>query len=320
MLRPKSSKSILVAVLGFLASEAAFSSASACDPNEECNRCLVSGFGGCLVRGNDPACEIRKAACNTAGPAAGTVLQNAVPWLRPGGPATITPQEVQRCIADIGSCPAQILARAGYQALKPALDQYIAFLRAQGTPYSFDQDFINRVQRYYPFDLTQVRYGTNIQTVHGAAITIGNQIFFPVGIDLQRWDDSLLMYHELQHVDQYRRRGGIEPFMTEYVLKSAGGLIDVKNYANGNFAVNVHDNLDLERDAESKAQQVAQGVVQAAQSTVRQPQIVPGQYSQVCVVGPRPTDRCMVTQPLPLNSGCTCIDSSGRPWYGGIWR
>jgi hypothetical protein len=38
-----------------------------CSPSHddrECNRCLVSAFGHCAVRGNDPACEAAKAAQN----------------------------------------------------------------------------------------------------------------------------------------------------------------------------------------------------------------------------------------------------------------
>lgn len=41
---------------------------AACDPNENCRRCLVSVFGKCHQRGNDQACEARKAACQI-GPA-----------------------------------------------------------------------------------------------------------------------------------------------------------------------------------------------------------------------------------------------------------
>jgi hypothetical protein len=38
--------------------------AVACDPNEDCSpRCLVSAFGACVQRGNDPTCEARKSAC-----------------------------------------------------------------------------------------------------------------------------------------------------------------------------------------------------------------------------------------------------------------
>lgn len=312
---------IVVLVLQLFALDSALSSASACNPNEDCNRCLVSAFNHCIQRGNDPICEARKKACQVGGPAVSTVLQNAVPWLKPGGPATISIQEAQNCVADLANCPANILARAGYQTMKPALDAYIASLRAQGTPHAFDQDFINRVQQYYPFDLTQVRYGTNIQTIHGSAITVGDQIFFPGGVNLQLWNDSFWMYHELQHVDQYRRRGGVEPFMTEYVLKSAGGLIDAgRNVINGNFSVNIHDNLDLEQDAEAKAQEVARAVVQAAQGggVQQQPPVVQGQLSQFCVVGPRPTDRCLLPQPLALNSNCSCIDRTGRPWNGAV--
>nr|WP_247370466.1 branched-chain amino acid ABC transporter substrate-binding protein [Bradyrhizobium sp. CW10] len=42
------------------------SSRAACDSNENCSRCLVSISGKCRQRGNDPACEARKAACQAA--------------------------------------------------------------------------------------------------------------------------------------------------------------------------------------------------------------------------------------------------------------
>jgi hypothetical protein len=37
--------------------------ALACDPNEECSRCLASASGHCITYGNDPVCEARKLAC-----------------------------------------------------------------------------------------------------------------------------------------------------------------------------------------------------------------------------------------------------------------
>src|SRR6516225_11957639 len=59
------------AFLGLVA--ALYTSASlACDPNEECNRCLASAFGNCITRGNDPVCEARKAACQVAPPVVNT--------------------------------------------------------------------------------------------------------------------------------------------------------------------------------------------------------------------------------------------------------
>lgn len=45
--------------------------AMACDPNEECSGCLIHNpFGGCIQYGNDPLCELRKAACQQCANAA----------------------------------------------------------------------------------------------------------------------------------------------------------------------------------------------------------------------------------------------------------
>ena len=38
----------------------------ACDPNEDCSRCLASAFNHCITHGNDPVCEARKLACQRA--------------------------------------------------------------------------------------------------------------------------------------------------------------------------------------------------------------------------------------------------------------
>jgi hypothetical protein len=62
---------------------AAYSTASlACDPNEECKRCLVSTFGKCIKEGNDPVCELRKKACQIAPP----IVDTPGSPFGPGGP------------------------------------------------------------------------------------------------------------------------------------------------------------------------------------------------------------------------------------------
>jgi hypothetical protein len=108
--------------------------------------------------------------------------------------------------------------------------------------------------------------------------------------------------------------------MTEYILKSAGGIIDAaKSVVGGKYSVNIHDNLDLERDADVKAEEVSQAVVRAANSgpvPAQMPNTT--QYSSTCYVGPRPTDRCGQPQQIPLGTNCTCMDGQGRPWYGTI--
>jgi hypothetical protein len=47
---------------------AGVSPVEACDPNESCNRCLVSAFGRCVQSGNDAICEARKKACQAVPP------------------------------------------------------------------------------------------------------------------------------------------------------------------------------------------------------------------------------------------------------------
>src|SRR5262249_54747679 len=57
-------------------------SAFACDPTEDCSRCLASAFGHCITYGNDPLCEARKQACRQAAPPA---LPPSANPLGPGG-------------------------------------------------------------------------------------------------------------------------------------------------------------------------------------------------------------------------------------------
>jgi hypothetical protein len=106
----------------------------ACDPNEECNRCVASAFNHCIQRANDPICEARKKACQM-----GLVVPN---------PPSI--QDVQRCIANVSQCPANILARLGYESIRPIVDNYIRYLQQQagGNVYPLDEGTINTIQRF----------------------------------------------------------------------------------------------------------------------------------------------------------------------------
>jgi hypothetical protein len=160
-------------------------------------------------------------------------------------------QQIEDCLGNMGHCPGEILARIGYQVLRPIADNYINLLMSQanGKWQSLDSSVIKKIDRFYSVDLRQVRYATHIDTIHGSAITIGNNIFFPDDLDLDDKDDLELMYHELEHVVQYSNRGGVEPFLTEYVLKSGGKILEKQSF-------DVHDLVDLEAAAISKARQV----------------------------------------------------------------
>lgn len=218
----------------------------ACDPNEECNRCLLSAFGHCVQRGNDPVCEARKKICQDGGPVAPIIIDTPGSPLRPGGP--IPKEAIENCISDPSHCPAEFLSRTGYEVVRPIVQQYLHFLKTQahGHWQMLDPDFINDWQSDYSVDLRQVRYATSINTVHGQAITIGYNIFFPNEIDISYQDDEKLMLHELEHVVQYSRRGGVEPFLSEYILKSAGKIIARRS-------INIHDFVDIESAAIRKS-------------------------------------------------------------------
>ena len=98
----------------------------------------------------------------------------------------ITVPQMQQCVANLSACPAQILARIGYQTVRPIVDQYIGFLQNQAgnNVYRLDESLISQIQPYYSVDLHAVRYATGINTIHGANVTIGNTIYFVKGMEL----------------------------------------------------------------------------------------------------------------------------------------
>ena len=103
---------------------------------------------------------------------------------------------------------------------------------------------------FYPdTNLRDVRYATGIDTVHGQNITIGNEIFFTTDMDFDSRNDLKTLFHELEHVDQYARRGGVRAFLAEYIFKIPGKVIQKRSF-------NVHDDLDIERAAISKSEEV----------------------------------------------------------------
>src|SRR5262245_55052494 len=135
----------------------ATSAAFACDPNEECNRCLASAFGKCITRGNDPVCEARKKACQVAPPVVNTPGSPFGPGgpLQQGGPMGLSAPQIQQCISNLSACPAQTIARLGYQTVRPIVDQYIGFLQNQAgnNVYRLDPSVIAPIQQFYSVDL-----------------------------------------------------------------------------------------------------------------------------------------------------------------------
>jgi predicted NBD/HSP70 family sugar kinase len=81
-------------------------------------------------------------------------------------------------------------------------------------------------------------------------------------------NDGWTLFHELEHVVQYANRGGVEPFLSEYVLKAAGSIL------RGGNSIDMHDNIDLENAANAQANQVANAGL-GAQANVVAPAILP---------------------------------------------
>ncbi|MDC9835538.1 DUF1036 domain-containing protein [Rhizobium binxianense] len=173
------------------------------------------------------------------------------PWIAPN---VVPPFDVaERCLRDLSHCPKELVARAAYEVAKPIVDQYLNFLSSQtsGNNYKLPDDFISTAQPYYSVNLNKVRYSLRVNTVHRQAITVGYRIYFPRNIDLDDSDDIELMYHELEHVVQYEQKGGIEPFLAEYIAKGFAKIIEKRS-------VNIHDDIDIERAAIDKAALVSE--------------------------------------------------------------
>jgi hypothetical protein len=133
--------------------------------------------------------------------------------------------------------------------LTPA-GRYIAFLEMQGGLRPLPDLVIRALEPYYDsFYLSQVRLATNINTLHGQAVTFGYHIYYPDSIDFFDEMDFLLLIHELEHVSQYKVLGGVQPFLMKYFPQA---LIAVFNYGRIKRGVNVHDDIYAEREAFAK--------------------------------------------------------------------
>jgi Domain of unknown function (DUF4157) len=138
----------------------------------------------------------------------------------------------------------------------PIVDQYIGFLQNQAgnNVYRLSDSIIRPIQPFYSVDLHNIRYAAGINTINGENITIVNTIYFVRGMNFSDPNDAWTLYHELAHAAKYANRGGVEPFLAEYVLKAGGSVL------RGGKLIDIHDNIDLENAANAKANQVMNAV------------------------------------------------------------
>lgn len=106
---------------------------------------------------------------------------------------------------------------------------------------------------YDKIDLNRVHFQEGIKGVDGA-ITIGYDIFFSYDLHLDRPHVNDLhlkhMLHELQHVVQYERGGGVGPVFSkitlQYGLEAAAQL---GKLTSGASLKNIHDDANMEEEA-----------------------------------------------------------------------
>jgi hypothetical protein len=109
---------------------------------------------------------------------------------------------------------------------------------------------VTALQPYYSVDLTRIKYASVGGLPGNNAMTFGTEIYFPRNINLRDWGDLLWMTHEMEHVIQYARSRSDAQKICEYQAKAIGNA-------------GQHDNIDMERAADRKAESVVAIAYQA---------------------------------------------------------
>ncbi|MFC7516524.1 hypothetical protein ACFQUU_16045 [Herbaspirillum sp. GCM10030257] len=228
------------------------------------------------------------------------------------------PESWARCISDIGNCADDLVKRIPYLYLAPVVERYKQHLfnQGEGRWQRFPPYIVLAIQRHYPeINVDGIRYATNVNTLHGKHITWHNHIFFVSDIDFSRPEDVWTVLHELEHTVQYQRRGGEQPFLSEYVLKSAGKVIQT-----GSF--NVHDYIDIEGAANNKANLIVGEVIYNINNIwSSRPELVSNiinedgtpatQYSNPLIDG-RTIDACINSAAFPPERATQCSEPAQR--------
>jgi Domain of unknown function (DUF4157) len=170
---------------------------------------------------------------------------------------------IREVVKDVGKTVDRWGLAVAHPALTP-IPAYLEFLFQQGNKNGWKglpDDFKACYKSYYSYNLDDVKYATNIDTVHGSAITVDDRIYFPTDIDLTKRSNKHWILHEMEHIRQYKAVGGVSAFMVKYVAQ--GGI---KIGSKGSFKI--HDDIQLEGEAESKADRVVDACSGDSQSQI----------------------------------------------------
>ncbi|GFF59145.1 hypothetical protein IFM46972_11303, partial [Aspergillus udagawae] len=160
--------------------------------------------------------------------------------------------------------------------LDPISKAYIEYVEAQAMgkykPLPLWLKLVLQELDVYDVDLNKVCYAEGINTLQiDNAITFGNNIHFPRTINLDRYDrgargDIHWILHELQHVVQYKKLGGLTAFINKYLVQAGiGSLEDLQKLGKSwmSFVNKVHASMPIEIEAESKANETIDKVMEA---------------------------------------------------------
>jgi hypothetical protein len=160
--------------------------------------------------------------------------------------------------------------------LDPISKAYIEYIEAQARgkykPLPLWLKLVLQEFDVYDVDLNKVCYAEGINTLQDDnAITLGNNIHFPRSINLDRYDEGARgdihwILHELQHVVQYKKLGGLTAFINKYLVQAGiGSLEDLQKLGKSwmSFVNKVHASMPIEVEAESKANETIDKVMKA---------------------------------------------------------
>lgn len=222
-----------------------------------------------IIGGSDASSKIIKSA-EKAGDVVGGIARAPVSMARSEA-KTITTTAEHLCAGDVKKAATELAQGTGRAILSAPLapaHAYRGFLRQQVTSWKSLPDHLQEILApHYPINLSKVRYAENIDTVHKAAITLENEIFLPNNINLHDKRDLWVFLHELAHVRQYEVHGGFEPFLVKYLIN--GGIQMAKHGTISAFEI--HDEINLEKEANRKADDIIEEVCEKFIPSYRSP-------------------------------------------------